>query len=183
MRHDKSRLRRLRATQTSITISYAQPRNIVFLNGKIQRDYFSMKIPVLIARWLLGLIFLIFGLNGFLHFIPMPLPAGVAGQFMIALFVSRYLMVVASIQVLTAVLLLINRYVPLALTLLAPVIFNILLFHALMAPAGLGMAIFVTILWSLVFLGVRSAFAGLFQQRVNPDVLPARRSPRVAQEV
>ena len=163
-------------------IGYAQSRKIVFLNGKIQPDCSNMKITTSIARWLLGLIFLIFGLNIFFHFIPMPLPGGVAGQFMQAFFVSHYLVAVASIQVLTAVLLLINRYVPLALALLAPVIANILLFHALMAPAGLGMAIFVTVLWSFVFLGVRSAFAGLSQQRVHTDVLPAQRPARVAQE-
>jgi len=125
-----------------------------------------MKITAVIARFLLSLIFLIFGLNGFLHFIPMPPPTGTAGQFMGALFVSNYLVVVFLLQIIPAILLLINRYVPLALTLLAPIIVNILLFHTLMLPSGLPLAIIVTVLWFLVFLSVRPAFVGLLQQRV-----------------
>jgi putative oxidoreductase len=148
----------------------------------IHLDGFPMKTSILVARLLLGLIFLVFGLNGFLHFIPMPLPSGVAGQFMGALFVSRYLLVVASFQVLTAVLLLINRYVPLALALLAPIIVNILLFHVLMAPNGIAPAVVVTVLWSVVFVGARSAFTGLFQQRVQTEDRPPQRSAHAAQE-
>jgi hypothetical protein len=68
------------------------------------------------------------------------------------------------------VLLLANRYVPLALAVLAPVIVNILSFHALMAPAGLPLALCVTVLWALVFIDVRPAFAGLFQSRLQPRV-------------
>jgi putative oxidoreductase len=124
-----------------------------------------MKIASLVARYLLGFIFLVFGLNGFLHFIPTPPPPGVAGDFMIALFQSHYLVIISLLQVIPAVLLLINRFVPLALTLLAPVIVNIICFHALMAPSGLPMALFVTVLWVLVAYGVRSAFAGLLQMR------------------
>src|SRR5438874_5629298 len=126
-----------------------------------------MKITVIIARSLLGLIFLIFGLNGFLHFIPSPPLTGTVGQFVGALFVSHYLVLVFLLQLVAAVLLLINRYVPLALALLAPVIVNILLFHLLMALAGLPLALVVTVLWIVVFLSVRSAFAGLLQQRVQ----------------
>ena len=125
-----------------------------------------MKTTAIIARFLLGLIFLVFGLNGFFHFIPMPPPTGVAGQFMGALFVSQFLVVIFALQLIGAVLLLINRYVPLALAILAPVIFNILFFHLLMAPSGLPLALLVTVLWIFTFLGVRSAFAGLLQPRV-----------------
>ena len=127
-----------------------------------------MRIAALVARYLLGLIFLVFGLNGFLHFIPMPPPTGVAGQFMGALFVSHYLVPIFLVQVVGGVLLLANRFVPLALALLAPVVANILLFHALMAPEGLPVAIVVAVLWVLAALGVRTAFAGLLQSRV-PD--------------
>ena len=81
-----------------------------------------MKIITHISRFLLGLIFLVFGLNGFLHFIPMPPPSGVAGQFLGAIFVSKYLLVVSGLQVISGALLLINRYVPLALTILGPII-------------------------------------------------------------
>src|ERR1700747_1416459 len=130
-----------------------------------------MKITSVIARFLLGLIFLVFGLNGFFHFLSMPAPTGVAGQFMGALFVSHFLIVIFVIQLIGAVLLLVNRYVPLALTLLAPIIVNILLFHLLMAPSGLPLAVVVTVLWVLVFLNVRSAFDGLLQQRVPAQPL------------
>ena len=125
-----------------------------------------MKIIAIIARFLLGFIFLVFALNGFLHFIPASLPSGTAGQFVGALFVSHYLVVVFLLQLVAAVLLLINRYVPLALTLLAPIIVNILLFHLLMALNGLPLALVVTVLWIVVYLSVRSAFAGLWQQRI-----------------
>src|SRR5437588_12259155 len=125
-----------------------------------------MKITNVIARFLLGLIFLIFGLNGFLHFIPSPPLTGTVGQFVGALFVSHYLVVVCLLHLVAAVLLLINRYVPLALTVLAPIIVNILLVHILMAPSGLPLAIVVTVLWIVVFLRARSAFGGLLQERV-----------------
>jgi putative oxidoreductase len=126
-----------------------------------------MKIASTIARYLAGVIFLVFGLNGFLHFIPLPPPSGVAGQFMGALYVSHYLTLIFAVQVVGAVLLLVNRFVPLALAILAPVIVNILSFHALMAPSGLPLALFVTVLWALVFVHVRSAFAALFQARLQ----------------
>ena len=74
-----------------------------------------MKIAALIARLLLGLIFVVFGLNGFLHFIPGPMPSGLAGQFIGALFQSHYVLVVSALQVAGGVLLLVNRYVPLGL--------------------------------------------------------------------
>jgi putative oxidoreductase len=124
-----------------------------------------MRTASVIARYLAGVIFLVFGLNGFLHFIPLPPPEGVAGQFMGALYVSHYLLVIFAFQVIAGVLLLVNRYVPLAVAVLAPVLVNILTFHALMAPSGLPLAIFVTILWALIFIDVRPAFAGLFQSR------------------
>ena len=127
-----------------------------------------MKVASTIARYLLGLIFLTFGLNGFLNFIHMPPPTGVAAQFFGALFVSRLYVVIFALQILPAVLLLANRYVPLALTILAAVIVNILSFHILMAPAGLPLALFVAVLWVFVFIPVRSAFSGLFQSRVEP---------------
>ena len=126
-----------------------------------------MKTISAIARYLAGTIFLVFGLNGFLHFIPLPPPSGVAGQFMGALFVSHYLTLIFGLQVIAAVLLLANRYVPLALAVLAPVIVNILCFHVLMAPSGLPLAIVVAVLWVLIFVDVRPAFAGLFQSRLQ----------------
>jgi len=138
-----------------------------------------MKILTNVSRSLLGFIFLVFGLNGFLHFIPMPPPSGVAGQFLGVMFVTNYLLVVSGLQVISGALLLINRYVPLGLTILGPIIVNILLFHALMNPVGIGLAVFVAILWGVVFANVRSAFAGIFQAQVDVKTAPEHRHPAV----
>jgi len=126
-----------------------------------------MKIATLIARVLLGLLFLVFGLNGFLHFIPMAPPAGLAGQYMGVLFLSHYLVTVFLLQTIGGALLLANRFVPLALVLLGPVLVNILLFHSLMAPEGLPLALFATVLWATVLYSVRRAFAGVLVQRAE----------------
>src|SRR5882762_8997824 len=133
----------------------------------IQKENSVMRIASAIARYLTGVIFLVFGLNGFLHFIPLPPPGGIAGQFMGALYVSHYLWVIFGFQVIAGVLLLVNRYVPLAVAVLAPIIVNILVFHALMAPSGLPLALFVALLWIVIFVDVRPAFAALFQARVD----------------
>jgi hypothetical protein len=124
-----------------------------------------VRIASIIARYLLGLIFLVFGLNGFLHFIPMPPPKGLAAQFGGAIFVSHYWVVIFGVQVIGAVLLLVNRFVPLALVLLGPVIVNIFFFHALMAPEGLPLAIVVVVLWVILAVRYKQYFAGLFVQR------------------
>jgi putative oxidoreductase len=127
-----------------------------------------MKIATVVARVLLGLLFLIFGLNGFLHFIPMHPPTGQqAGQYFTVLFVSHYLVPVFFLEVVGGALLLANRFVPLALILLGPVIVNILLFHSMMAPEGLPLALLATALWAIVFYGVRRAFTGVLAQRVE----------------
>jgi hypothetical protein len=127
-----------------------------------------MKIAATIARYLLGVIFLFFGSNLFFHFLPNPpLPPGPLANFSSALADSHYIYAVAFFQVVPAILLLINRYVPLALACLAPVIVNIDLTHCLMAPSGLPLAAVVTILWILVFLRVRSSFDGIFEQRAQ----------------
>src|SRR5438093_3184173 len=126
-----------------------------FPRSTCRTDHIRMKILTNISRFLLGFIFLVFGLNGFLHFIPLPPPAGVAGQFMGALFISHYLTLVFGLQVIAAALLLANRFVPLALAILAPVIVNVLAFHALLAPSGRPLALIVTALWALIFVDVR----------------------------
>jgi putative oxidoreductase len=124
----------------------------------------KMKIASLIARYLLGLIFFVFGLNGFFHFLHMPGPTGVAAQFFGAIFVSHFYVVLFLLQIVPALLLLANRYVPLGLTILGPTIFNIVCIHVFMAPSGLPLAIVVTVLWFLVAYSVRSAFSGIFQR-------------------
>src|SRR5437016_9831936 len=125
-----------------------------------------MKIIVTIARILLGGVFVFFGLNIFLQFLHMPPPpSGPAGDFAKALFVSHYIYVVGALQVIGGLLCLAGRFVPLGLTLLAPVIVNILLFHILLNPAGLPLAIIVTVLALIVLWHHRAAFAGLVKSR------------------
>jgi uncharacterized membrane protein YphA (DoxX/SURF4 family) len=121
-----------------------------------------MKVAAIIARVLLGLIFVVFGSNIFLHFLSMPpLPATLAGDFSKALMQSHYMYVVGLLQVIGGLLLLIGRYVPLGLTLLGPVIANILLFHIFLDPSGLPMAIIVSGLALFLLWHYRANFAGL----------------------
>lgn len=126
-----------------------------------------MKIVSTIARYLLGLMFTVFGLNGFLHFIPMQPMLGLAGQFMGVLMASHYMILVFVLQITSGLLFLANRYVPLALTLIAPVIVNILLFHGLMDAGGIGPGVFATLCWLVVFYSVRPAFAGILRRQVQ----------------
>ena len=111
----------------------------------------TMKIVVMIARLLLGAIFVVFGMNVYLHFLPMQMPTGVALEFLGALASTHYLYVIAVFEVIPGLFLLFNRFVVLGLALLAPVVFNILVFHILMAPSGLLLAVIVAMLWMLVF--------------------------------
>ena len=127
-----------------------------------------MKIASTIARYLLGVMFLVFGSNMFLNFIPMgPMPPGLAGQFTAALFAAHYFYVVGAIMVIAAILFLVNRFVGLGLTLLGPVLFNILVFHLLMNPSGIGMGAFATLLWLLVAWQHRTVFERLFAARLE----------------
>ena len=124
-----------------------------------------MKIAVAIARILMGVIFVFFGLNGFLQFLKAPLPTGLAGQFLMALFQSHYVWFICAVQIVGGVLLLVNRYVPLALMLLGPVIVNIILYHLLLNPAAAQLAVVVTILWFFLFYRYRQNFSGLLVQK------------------
>jgi putative oxidoreductase len=126
-----------------------------------------MRIAGVVARYLLGFVFVVFGLNGFLHFIPAPPPPGIAGQFFGALYLSHYLIVIFLLQLIPGILLLVNLFVPLALTLLGPIIVNIFFFHALMSPSGLPLAVIVIVLWFLTAWNVRAAFVGLLQARAE----------------
>jgi len=125
-------------------------------------DDVRMKVATIIARVLLGLVFVVFGSNIFLHFIPMPPPPRtLAGDFTKALFLSHYLHVVAVFQIVGGLLLLIGRYVPLGLVLLAPVIVNIDLVHLLLEPSGLPMAIIISVLLVFLIWRYREAFRGI----------------------
>jgi putative oxidoreductase len=127
-----------------------------------------MKIAVLISRILLGLIFVVFGLNGFLNFLHAPLPPGTAGQYMLSLGATHYIHVIFLVQLIGGILLLAGQFIPLALVILGPVIFNILLFHIFMLPAGLPPGLLAFLLWLIIFYGVRHAFAGIFARTAGP---------------
>lgn len=128
-----------------------------------------MRIASVIARYLLGLMFAVFGLNGFLHFIPQPPPANpLAIQFFTAISVSHFAAFFFAVQVLAGVLLLSGFFVPFALILLAAELYNILAFHLTLAP-GAGPAVVACVLWVLVFLQYRSSFT---------DVLSAKPATR-----
>src|ERR1700722_5890521 len=122
-----------------------------------------MKIATLIARYLMGLLFTLFGLNGFFNFLPAtPLPPQ-AVQFFTILVTSHYMLPIFVLQLVCGILFLINRYVPLALALIAPVIVNILLFHLTMNPSGIVPGAIAAICWLIVFSSVRPAFTGIFR--------------------
>jgi putative oxidoreductase len=121
-----------------------------------------MKIVSVIARYLLGLIFVIFGLNGFLNFIHQPPPANpLALQFFVAISASHFAAFFFAIQLMGGLLLLAGIFVPLALTLLAAELYNILAFHLTFAPATIVPALVASVLWVLVFLEYRRSFNGL----------------------
>ena len=124
-----------------------------------------MKIATIIARTLLGLVFVVFGLNAFLNFIPLPPPKGeLAGEFMKALFVSHYLYAVKCFEISGGLILLSGRFTPLGLTLVGPVIINILFFHFFLDPSGLPLAIILAVLALFLLWQKRSAFTGLLSR-------------------
>lgn len=133
------------------------------------------------ARIILGLLFLVFGLNGFLGFIPMPESPETAGAFLGALAGTGYMFpLIKGTEVLVGVLLLTNRFVPLALTLLAPVIVNIVAFHAFLDPASIGMP--VALLGAHLYLAwaYRKSFAAVLAAKVEPTPPQLARSRQPA---
>jgi uncharacterized membrane protein YphA (DoxX/SURF4 family) len=127
-------------------------------------------LPAL-ARLFMGLVFTVFGLNFFFHFIPMPPPAPRAAAFMGALASSGYLLqLVHGVEVAMGVLLLANRFVPLTLTILAPIIVNILAFHLAVAPEGLPIAVVALALEVYLAWTYRAAFAPMLRSRTQPGI-------------
>jgi putative oxidoreductase len=126
-----------------------------------------LKIASLIARILLGALFVFAGSNHIFNFLPAkgPMPPGPAGQFLSGMLGSGYFYVVGFFQVLSGLLLLVNRFVPLALTVLAAVIFNILVVDVLMAHQALPVGVVLVLLWCLIAWPVRSAFLPLLQSK------------------
>lgn len=121
-----------------------------------------MKYAVLIVRVLLGLAFVFFGSNIILHLMPMQAPAGNAGLFMQAVGTTGYMKVIGLLQIVGGVLLLVGRFVPLGLTLLTPIVVNILLFHLFLEPSGIPIAILTVVLDGFLLFVYRASFLGLF---------------------
>jgi putative oxidoreductase len=129
-----------------------------------------MKITSTIARYLLGLMFTVFGLNGFLNFIHQPPPTNpLALQFFGAITASHFAAFFFALQVLGGLLLLSGFFVPLALTLLAAELYNILAFHLTLAP-GIAPALVACVLWVLVFRQYRESFNGIFSAKPTTQV-------------
>lgn len=123
-----------------------------------------LKYTIHISRILLGLLFVVFGANGFLHFMPTPQMEGQAGAFIGALASSGYIYVIAGLQFIGGLLLLMgSRFVASGLILLGPVIVNIMLFHIFLLPAGSGMGIFVSVLALFLLWIYRHKFPAIFQ--------------------
>jgi putative oxidoreductase len=124
-----------------------------------------MKIASIIARYLLGLIFIVFGLNGFLNFIHQPPPTNpLALQFFGAIIASHFAAFFFAVQLVGGLLLVSGFFIPLALTLLAAELYNILAFHITLAP-GIAPALVACVLWVLVFLQYRESFQGILRAK------------------
>jgi hypothetical protein len=149
-------------TDTTIRSTKTEPRNA---------KSFARHLPTA-ARVLMGLIFFVMGLNGFLNFLPQP-PTPIPGDavaFLGALFKTGYMTpLIAGIQVIVGVLLLSNRFVPLALALIAPIVVNIFTFHAFLWPSGGGIALFVLILEVYLAWVYRRAYLPMLALRTDPD--------------
>jgi putative oxidoreductase len=129
-----------------------------------------MKIASIIARYLFALIFIVFGLNGFLHFLPQKPPSSeMAMQYFTVMSASHYLIFVFALQLSAGVLFLFRGTVPLALIIATPLIVNILLFHALMDPGGIVPGLIVTALWFVIYWQFRAAFYGIFFEAQRAD--------------
>ena len=121
-----------------------------------------MKIAVVIARILLGLPFLIFGLNAFFHFFnPPPIP-GDAGTFATILYAHGWLTFHGLLYIIAAVLLLVGRYVPVALVILGPILVNILLFHITLVRDGIQVGLVCALLEIFLIYAYWPAFRGIF---------------------
>lgn len=126
------------------------------------------RLPM-IARLVLGAIFLVMGLNGFFNFMPMPAMPEAAGNFMGALVATGYMMpLLKTVEVVGGLLLLVGRYIPLGLALLAPVIVNITLFHLFLAPSGLVIAIVLLVAEIYLAWSYRDVFRPMLSVTTRP---------------
>ena len=125
------------------------------------------KVPV-VARVLLGLAFAVFGLNFFLHFLPQPPPPPEAGAFLGALMAGKVFSIIKPIEIAAGIALITGWFVPLALTLLAPIEIAILAFHAVFEPSGLAVVVVLMALTLYLAWAYRAAFAPMLRAHVEP---------------
>jgi putative oxidoreductase len=129
----------------------------------------TSRIAPAVARYLLGLMFVVFGANFFLHFLPQPPLSGTSGEVAVGLMKSGYIMqVVKSVEIAAGLLLLFNRFVPLALTLLAPIVIGIVGFHLSLAPAAGAAAYLAFALEVFLAYSYRDAYGPLFASHAAP---------------
>jgi putative oxidoreductase len=116
------------------------------------------------ARIVLGAMFLIFSLNYWVKFIPIPAPAAesLAAGFMGAIYGSGFLTLVKVLELVSAVLLLSGRYMNLALTLLGPIVVNILLFHVMIKQSDHALSVVIAILALVVLVGQKNYLKTMF---------------------
>jgi len=143
------------------------------LNAETAEDHTRRSITRYLptaARVLMGLIFVVMGLNGFLNFLPQPatMPEG-AVAFGVALVKTGYMLpLLMGTQVIVGVLLLANRFVPLALAVVAPIVVNIFAFHAFLAPSGLVVAVLVVALEVYLAWTYRKVYRPMLAMRASP---------------
>jgi hypothetical protein len=126
-----------------------------------------MKIAVIIARVLLGLVFLVFGLNNLHPFMPMQVPPGDAGALSTIMFVHGWITFHGLLYVIAGILLIIGRYVPVGLVILGPILVNILLFHLTLLPAGIGPGLVCAVLEIFLIWAYWPAFRGIFTAKME----------------
>ncbi|MDQ3064261.1 MAG: hypothetical protein M3R14_15580 [Acidobacteriota bacterium] len=129
------------------------------------------KTAVIASRITLGLIFVVFGLNGFFLFVTPPEHTPTGGEFINLLVSTGFMYVEKSLEISGGALLLLNQYVPLALAILAPIVVNILLFHLLMERYTLVVGIVPFLLWAFLTWQYRAYFAGLFVRQAKLELL------------
>jgi putative oxidoreductase len=126
-----------------------------------------MKMAIVIVRVMLGLIFVVFGLNGFLLFITPPEHTATGGAFINLLVATGFMYVEKSLEIIGGATLLSNNYVPLGLSILAPIVVSIFLFHLLMERYTLVVGVILFFLWAFLAWAYRHYFAGLFVRRTE----------------
>lgn len=127
-----------------------------------------MKIAVVIARILLGLVFLVFGFNNLHPFMPMQMIPGDAGTLSTIMFMHGWMAFHGVLYVIAGILLIVGRYVPVGLVILGPILVNILVFHLTLNPSGIGPGLVCSVLEIFLIWAYWPAFRGIFTAKMDP---------------